>query len=212
MQSWASVRYVDGFLNLPLNELIAESNVPKGAALAASYILQAQLDKPLEALPFRLAIFICGSLPFSAVPFHGVDITALWNCGGDMLTDEVDYWRSFQQMTAQGIEAPSWDSERNPWGGPTATSHKSGSSLATCRRYHPDADAARIAIPTVHIYGRKDRYREQSVRLRDFCCKLDGLRHEFEHSGGHYIPRDDLTSSKIAESIEKAIRRSELMF
>ncbi|RMZ80488.1 hypothetical protein DV737_g3017, partial [Chaetothyriales sp. CBS 132003] len=50
----------------------------QGAALAASILLRHEKEKPLEPAPFRLAVFICGSLPYWFEATQGVDVAGLF--------------------------------------------------------------------------------------------------------------------------------------
>ncbi|RMD42203.1 hypothetical protein DV735_g2934, partial [Chaetothyriales sp. CBS 134920] len=50
----------------------------QGAALAASILLRHEKEKPLEASPFRFAVFICGSLPYWFEDTQGVDVAGLF--------------------------------------------------------------------------------------------------------------------------------------
>ncbi|KAI1618121.1 serine hydrolase-domain-containing protein [Exophiala viscosa] len=50
----------------------------QGAALAASILLRHEKEKPLEPAPFRLAIFICGSLPYWFESNQGVNVAGLF--------------------------------------------------------------------------------------------------------------------------------------
>lgn len=46
--------------------------------MAASVLLHHQIEKPFEPAPFRLAVFICGSLPYSFGSDLGVDVARLF--------------------------------------------------------------------------------------------------------------------------------------
>ncbi|KAJ9664377.1 hypothetical protein H2198_000306 [Neophaeococcomyces mojaviensis] len=50
----------------------------QGAALAASLLINHQLEKPDSPPPFRLAIFVCGSLPYCIDGTNGVDVASLF--------------------------------------------------------------------------------------------------------------------------------------
>ena len=64
----------------------------------------------------------------------------------------------------------------------------------------------RIRIPTVHIVGNKDDAYEDSLRLRDVCNPTS--RFEFDHGGGHEIPRDPRVTESMAKIIRKSIHKS----
>ncbi|KIX09417.1 uncharacterized protein Z518_00497 [Rhinocladiella mackenziei CBS 650.93] len=50
----------------------------QGAALAASVILTHRIEHPREPAPFKLAVFICGSLPYCLDDKRGVDVASLF--------------------------------------------------------------------------------------------------------------------------------------
>ena len=66
--------------------------------------------------------------------------------------------------------------------------------------YHPSVDSVRIKIPTVHVYGRQDKWRLHSKDLVKLCTR--DLATVFEHDGGHEIPRS--ASEEICDAIEIA--------
>ncbi|RDW64447.1 uncharacterized protein DSM5745_09858 [Aspergillus mulundensis] len=62
---------------------------------------------------------------------------------------------------------------------------------------------ARIEIPTVHVYGAKDPRWPAGVQLAEFCVD----RVEFDHGGGHDIPRGSVVSERIGGLVEGLMRR-----
>ena len=66
--------------------------------------------------------------------------------------------------------------------------------------YHPSVDSVRINIPTVHVYGRRDKWRLHSKDLVKLCSS--NLTTVFEHDGGHEIPKS--ASEEICDAIETA--------
>ncbi|CAG8395007.1 unnamed protein product [Penicillium salamii] len=178
----------------------------QGAAVAASYIQKAQTTASLERPPFRMAIFICGSLPFSTDRLAGVDVTKMYASGGDMLTSDIAYWKSFSGPNVP-LVTPHINCGLN---GTLTDRHLDPDD--TVRRYHPAVDTRRIEIPTVHIYGRHDPYRAQSIDLQGLCSPQQGLTLSYEHPGGHNIPSTEAVSREITNLIRKAVTRSEFMF
>ncbi|KAL8646418.1 MAG: hypothetical protein Q9226_006865 [Calogaya cf. arnoldii] len=67
--------------------------------------------------------------------------------------------------------------------------------------YHFSVDTVRIQIPTVHIYGRQDKWRLHSKDLVSLCPK--NLATVFEHDGGHEIPKS--ASEDICDAIETPV-------
>jgi hypothetical protein len=64
----------------------------------------------------------------------------------------------------------------------------------------------RIRVQTVHIFGSRDHSYEDSLRLRDFCDPATRL--EFDHGGGHEIPRSPRVTQEMAKMIRKAIHKA----
>lgn len=174
--------------------------------MAASYILKAQASNSLAPPPFRLAIFICSSLPFATDSSAGFDITKLYASGGDMLTSDIAYWKSFSGPNVSSV-IPHINCGLNG----TLTDIHLDPDDTVCR-YHPAADSCRIEIPTVHVYGRHDPYRCQSVALQGLCSTQQNLALSYEHPGGHNIPSTTAVSMEISNLIRKAVTRSEYMF
>lgn len=174
--------------------------------MAASYILKAQASNSLARPPFRLAIFICSSLPFATDRSAGFDITELYASGGDMLNSDIAYWKSFSGPNVSSV-IPRINCGLN---GTLTDIHLDPDD--TVHRYHPAADSYRIEIPTVHVYGRHDPYRCQSVALQGLCSTQQNLTLSYEHPGGHNIPITTAVSMEISNLILKAVTRSEFMF
>lgn len=63
-----------------------------------------------------------------------------------------------------------------------------------------------IDIPTVNVVGEQDLCYNQSVQLSKSCDS--SMSQIIFHSGGHDVPRDDVTSRKIAAAIEKAAKKA----
>lgn len=66
--------------------------------------------------------------------------------------------------------------------------------------YHSSVDSVRINIPTVHVYGRRDKWRLHSKDLVKLCPRE--LATVVEHDGGHEIPKS--ASEEICDAIEIA--------
>ena len=64
--------------------------------------------------------------------------------------------------------------------------------------YHSSVDSVRIKIPTVHVYGRQDKWRLHSMDLVRLCSR--DFATVFEHDGGHEIPKS--ASEEICDAIE----------
>ncbi|KAL4753095.1 hypothetical protein BDW72DRAFT_191458 [Aspergillus terricola var. indicus] len=62
----------------------------------------------------------------------------------------------------------------------------------------------KIRIPTVHIYGERDPRYIVGVQLSEVCEKRN--RKQYNHGGGHEIPRFEAVSGAMADLVRWAIR------
>ena len=189
----------------PFDGLISFS---QGSALAASILVHHQLETPSQPLPFRFAVFIGATLPFSTSESFGINVSRVWTKNKPM-TGELKTWIApdllqQQNQEIKGVEeAAQFLSKQD---------QKDKQSPAQLRQYHPDALPAppKISIPTAHIYGRRDPYHSQSLQLVRMCDQ--SLTAVFEHDDGHCIPRSQRISQCIANLIEKTAYRADLGF
>lgn len=77
--------------------------------------------------------------------------------------------------------------------------------------FHPSNSPLRFSIPTAHIYGgHKDQYVELSRALIELGSEKHGVK-VLNHDAGHVVPRDQLNTSKMTETVswvsEKVIWR-----
>ncbi|KAK8085375.1 hypothetical protein PG997_006646 [Apiospora hydei] len=76
------------------------------------------------------------------------------------------------------------------------------------RLYHPEREATRIEMPTVHIMGSQDPFYPQSLVLAQLCS---GHVEVVEHQQGHILPRINASFIQQAvASIEQCIQRASL--
>ena len=66
--------------------------------------------------------------------------------------------------------------------------------------FHATVDNARISIPTAHIYGHRDTWRQHSLDLMKLCV---GNVVAFEHDGGHEVPKE--ASEMICDVVEEVV-------
>ena len=165
----------------------------KGAALAASMILHHQIDHPSEPLLFRAAIFICSPVPFSYSLDYGIDTRTYFGLkvakpsrAGCSTT--VPKYLITDAAYLKGEEALE----------PKRDGQYIRSVPTYYQMFHPSADDIRIAIPTAHIYGRKDKWRLHSIDLAKLCRR--DLASVLQHDGGHEVPRS--ASEEICDLIE----------
>jgi hypothetical protein len=200
----------------------------QGGALAASFILHHQITHPFAPPPFRLAIFICASLPYSVNEKHGVDAAGLFVSPSNK--PGVFRWKTYEPTADDGSARPRplhKTHETVPQAHGEKLSHEpadsgyqsaaSGSDSESgekrtghdpvIKRFHPAVDKHRIAIPTAHIYGRQDPYYNQSLDLIKLC--ENKWVSTYEHLEGHNVPRASSVTKGIVDAIEKAVRASE---
>ncbi|KAK7534498.1 serine hydrolase FSH [Phyllosticta citricarpa] len=166
----------------------------QGGALAASILLHHKLAGIPP--PFEFAVFICSPIPFSHSLSAGIDTRAYFGspsrapvrpgCPDEvpqyLITDPV-YLRGEERlaelkmkMKKQQVLASLNDGFSKP------------SREAFYQMFHPTVDLIRIDIPTVHVIGRRDKWRSHSLDLVALCAA--GSCTLFEHHGEHEIPKE----------------------
>ncbi|KAL5342755.1 serine hydrolase FSH [Aspergillus crustosus] len=184
----------------------------QGCSLVASMSLYDAFDRQehnqndADTLPFKAAIFICGGIPLyaledMAIPLlphaHTINTTT-----GLLLSGTAGKLSTFAANTALITRGASlWDgNERSLVHDPTQRPERSdvfGLDFTSFPEW------ARISIPTVHVYGGRDPRWPAGIQLAEFCAD----RVEFDHGGGHDIPRTSEVSEKIAEMVKGVVER-----
>lgn len=170
----------------------------QGCALITSFCLYHQRERPGQPLPFKTAIFVCGSLPLSVVEDLDFPVS---QAAYDI---EDSTRRELQKKTTElGTLQPGADRWAQFDGG---TKNDAKGSFDPRDVFGLDftrmPSDLRIDIPTVHIYGFKDPKYSGAVQLSQFYNP--DLRKVYDHEGGHEIPRLDKVSERIAELVEWA--------
>ncbi|KAL8804454.1 MAG: hypothetical protein Q9182_002559 [Xanthomendoza sp. 2 TL-2023] len=176
----------------------------QGAALAASAILRHQIQHPTQPPLFQMGIFICSPMPFSQSLEFGVDARKYFGLRGllrpsrpgcpttvpEYLVTDPAYLKGEDELddSSSGSEDESLPIRRT-------------SPSIFYQMYHSTVDSVRIKIPTVHIYGRRDKWRLHSKDLVKLCPR--NLATVYEHDGGHEIPKS--ASEEICDAIEIAV-------
>ncbi|KAI4242033.1 MAG: hypothetical protein L6R40_004260 [Gallowayella cf. fulva] len=176
----------------------------QGAALAASAILRHQIQHPNRPPLFNMGIFICSPMPFSQSLDFGVDARKYFGLGGllrpsrpgcpttvpEYLITDPAYLKGEDELddSSSGSDDESLPVRRT-------------SPSIFYQMYHSTVDTVRIKIPTVHVYGRRDKWRLHSKDLVKLCPK--NLATVYEHDGGHEIPKS--ASEEICDAIEIAV-------
>lgn len=220
----AAHTYLDSHLLNPLTGKTRYDGVmafSQGCAVIASYILYRQQEKD-RALPFKVAVFICGGLPLGVVENLGGEVgKECWNwdersrkdlhtLAGDLvnLKPGMDPWALHRHNGGIVDVSQEGAGSGDDGGGGRArgpAAEKDGDNN-TDIRYGLDFSkippSLTIPIPTVHIYGVKDPRAKASLLLSEFCDGENGKKKIFGHPGGHEIPRHRIVSEEIAELVE----------
>lgn len=167
----------------------------QGGALASSYILS-DLLSATPRNPFKCAIFFCSSMPFDLTsrPF------CVYQDGTSRYADTKEPIPDFDVIDSvpEALGSNGWSGLQSE---DTPLLHRYSSSLA-------NPEQAKITIPTAHIVGASDIYRGQSDKLHDLCVSQG--RYYLEHRGGHEIPTDRHTTSKMAALINGMLQKDVL--
>jgi hypothetical protein len=167
----------------------------QGGALASSYILS-DLCSANPRNPFKCAIFFCSSMPFDlkSRPF------CVNKDGTSRFADTNEPIIGFDVMETvpEALGSNGWSGTQSE---DTHLLHRYSSPLA-------NPEKAQITIPTAHIVGATDIYRGQGEKLFELCATQG--RHYLEHRGGHEIPSDRHTTSKMAALIHGMLQKDVL--
>ncbi|KAL4745377.1 serine hydrolase FSH [Aspergillus terricola var. indicus] len=188
----------------------------QGCSLIASMALYHSYDRWSEKgqdgicgdLPFKAAIFICGGIPLYALQDMGLPVSEeaenISKATGQLLNTTATKLSTFASNTSlikRGVGL--WDNNvtsntlvHDPSVRPSRNDIF-GLDFATFPTW------ARIDIPTVHVYGGKDPRWPAGIQLAEFCTD----KVEFDHGGGHDIPRGSVVSEKIGGMIQDLLKR-----
>ncbi len=196
--------------------------------IIGSLILRYAHETPHLPQPFRSAIFMNCSMPWSATTDLGKDVTPL-----------VIQHQYIPCTSAEADRALALEYERNPnkenmlkderhanWGDgdliPPMLKQSYHNVFAqelekgTVRTYSdfvahrmfPEVDKVRVPIPTGHILGERDPLKELGTTMCEMCDPR--LMLTYKHGFGHEIPaRSPRDLIRIKEVIEKTVIRSD---
>ena len=177
----------------------------QGAAVAST-IIAAEAERNPESEPFKFAIFFSATMPFDMsagklrLTLEGDNLTAIHQGSGFIeLEDKNIDW--LQDCRSVGV-IEEFESRRPRISGAS----KEPQSIHVLLRFHPSTHGQRIHVPTVHIIGLKDSMANQGRDLAGICDPK--VAQVITHNGGHHLPRDTATLSKVAEAIQWAVERT----
>ncbi|KAL4997411.1 serine hydrolase FSH [Aspergillus recurvatus] len=188
----------------------------QGCSLIASMALYHAYDRSERGadgvggeLPFKAAIFICGGIPLYALQDMGLPVSEMAEniskATGQLLNSTATKLSTFASNTSlieRGVGL--WDN------------NVTSNTLVHDPSSRPSRDDifgldftffpawAKIDIPTVHVYGAKDPRWPAGIQLAEFCTD----RVEFDHGGGHDIPRWSMVSERIGEMVQDVLKRA----
>ena len=157
-------------------------------------------------LPFSAAIFICGGIPLPALEDMGLPVSTraheINQCTGALLNGTAGRLTEFAanlKLIKRGVSL--WDENNG------LLVHDPQKRPARSDVFGLDFTefpaSARISIPTAHIYGSKDPRWPAAIQLAEFCDD----RIEYDHGGGHDIPRSTEVCLKIADIVRQVVGR-----
>lgn len=154
----------------------------QGGSLLASVIMDHQRRNPFGPSLFKLAVFLCSGAPLLVPKSRQPP---------DVFTD-LSMIAELEPLT-------------EPWLGPYVPDHEPMSDESWNIFIPEKVNMAGLTInmPTTHIYGSKDGSLDLSLRLRDMCDPRQ--RVDFDHGGGHDVPRAPKTVQTMADIIRRSI-------
>lgn len=185
----------------------------QGCSLTATMALYHAMNSnnpEVEPLPFRAAIFICGGVPFPALEDMGLGVSPYAHqvnqYTGALLNNATVRLAELAQnlsLIKRGVGLWEYGADKNLHNPESRPQRNDVFGLD----YTKFPENARIKIPTVNIYGSKDPRWPAGIQLAEFCD--DSV--EFDHGGGHDIPRSTEVSNKIADMVREVIERAQML-
>ena len=73
-------------------------------------------------------------------------------------------------------------------------------------KMHPDTHSARIQIPTAHVMGRGDAFREASKDFLGLCNPREVK--VYDHNGAHIVPRGQEAMEHLTAALNWVVNRA----
>jgi hypothetical protein len=176
----------------------------QGCGFITSFLMYHQRERPNQPLPFKAAVFICGSLPLLVLEDldFRVSQTAydIEDCSKHALQKKVAALSTMEIGTDRWAQADG-DAKSDALSSfdPLKPIDPQNAFGLDFTQMPPDL---RINLPSVHIYGFKDPRYPGGIQLSQLYNP--DLRKVYDHQGGHEIPRGENVSKRIAELVEWA--------
>ncbi|KAL4881795.1 serine hydrolase FSH [Aspergillus karnatakaensis] len=158
------------------------------------------------SLPFRAAIFICGGIPLYALESISLPIlphaNSINTTTGALLNGTASKLSTYAKNTSLIKRGSSlWDGNDDVLLHDTTKRPDRSDVFGLDFTSFPSWAA--IDIPTVHVVGGRDPRWPAGIQLAEFCDD----RMEFDHGGGHDIPRTSEVSERIAQLVQGVVER-----
>ncbi len=198
--------------------------------IIASLILRYAHETPHLPQPFRAAIFMNCSMPWSATEGLGYDVTPLVIQHQYVPTTLAETERviALEYKRNPTKEAMLKDERNADWEDGDLIPpmmrhayqniHQQDVEKGVERKYNdyrahrmfPEVDKVRVPIPSGHILGELDPLKELGETMCEMCDKRSMLT--YKHGFGHEIPARSMKDlRKIRDVIEKTVIRSEFV-
>lgn len=202
----------------------------QGAALAISYLLNHEIQRPHAPPPFRWAALFSPTLALSPDPrYMEREVAALNEEYGSSIFAEEGAWKAERGKLRGGRTGLVLDKNKRALiqenidlirasvarAGPDMVERFDKMVKERCGRaddvprvYHPLTTTQRIPLPTLVVAGQRDDvYRLRQARLMRKLCATDQCTF-VEHSGGHDVPRQAHELQKVLISLTRLIEQS----
>ena len=198
--------------------------------IIGSLILRYAHETPHLPQPFRAAIFMNCSMPWSATEDLGYDVTPLVIQHQYVPTTLAEAERviALEYKKNPTKEAMLKDERNTDWEDGDLIPpmmrhayqniHQQDVENGVDRKYNdyrahrmfPEVDKVRVPIPSAHILGELDPLKELGETMCEMCDKRSMVT--YKHGFGHEIPARSMKDlRKIRDVIEKTVIRSEFV-
>jgi hypothetical protein len=178
----------------------------QGSAMAATIMLH-EAQKKSHPQPFKMGVFLSTTMPFdfgSGIlnlqykPQTGLKATHLdTHSNPTPENQKVDWLEDCRSATViQEFEA------RRPT---SMGVDEVEIDVNVLLRYHPSTHLQRLRLPTVHVVGMNDGYKDHGDNLYKMCDPNYATL--IMHDGGHQLPRGVTSVTKVASAIMRAVEQ-----